>query len=159
MVTQADMRACLLATSVGCLALAACGSSSGGPGSDASTQGETSGPTPEAGTDAAHPVDGGAADSAIGSDSAASDASSGEGSVGATIPCGPLTCNANTQYCYSASGGPPPPPDASGTSYDCKSIPPACLVNPACTCLEQEAGAACPCSVSDGGFYVTCEFP
>jgi hypothetical protein len=85
-----------------------------------------------------------------------------DGGVSSAFSCGPmLTCDPTTSYCYTASGGPPP----GGTTYSCKSFPPACIAGACatcgltCGCLQSMGGASCPCADEAGDVTVTCDFP
>ena len=67
--------------------------------------------------------------------------------------CGPLVCEASSQYCLETSI------KLLGTEYDCPPLPSACTAPPDCNCiaLDPPPGTQCTCSSHpDGGLLVTC---
>ncbi len=83
-----------------------------------------------------------------------------EGGV-STFACGPVTCTAPGEYCYSVSGGPPPPPDSGPFGKaTCIKVPSSCEPSPTCACIEKTT-TMCFTSCKDTGGAITamCEAP
>jgi hypothetical protein len=134
----------------------ACGSSKSNvaaAGADASTDAKSpsgdSGTQGDATSEAGGESDGGLTESG----------SETEGGGPGSFPCGPLSCNDDTQFCFEEGGG--AVIDGSNMTYACKAIPTQCLVNPTCQCIEDsDAGAdGCPCTIENGGFVAACLHP
>jgi hypothetical protein len=134
----------------------ACGSSKSsatGPGADAST--DAKGPNGDASTQGdATSEAGGVSDSGV-----TESGSETEGAAPGSFPCGSLSCNDNTQFCFEEGSG--AAIDGGNMTYACLAIPTQCLVNPTCQCIEEaDAGAdGCPCTIENGGFVLDCLHP
>jgi hypothetical protein len=74
--------------------------------------------------------------------------------------CGPdgVTCNANKQYCESASGGAQPLDGGTATTYTCRPLPSDCHGVSSCACVKNST-AGCFCNESSGQVTVTCQYP
>ncbi|MGH7294637.1 MAG: hypothetical protein ACRELB_06885, partial [Polyangiaceae bacterium] len=69
-----------------------------------------------------------------------------------SLPCGPQTCDAATQYCSIVNGH---FVDGATTGYACTVIP-VCDAGSGCACL---GGGACVCDDEAGSITVTCDYP
>jgi hypothetical protein len=59
-----------------------------------------------------------------------------------TVPCGPYTCDAVTQYCDHGQGGPPPLDGGTSEVWSCKTFASAgCSENRTCACVQSDPAA------------------